>query len=168
VTFQGPFIATVDVSATVGVGLKLRNFPWSRDDPCYSTKTSSIISLPPVGPSSGVLAASRAAARDSAPPSTKPEMETSSTSRPVYRVQGIPGSCRRVPFVKSLAAALRTEPSSIRVHSFTATISSRGRDDVDSIFRPSTGGIADEILGKGVDSDNPATIRRRNRVPANR
>ncbi|KAF4334524.1 hypothetical protein FBEOM_11641 [Fusarium beomiforme] len=105
-TYQGPFQATVEVEATTALSLiKISNTPWSRDDPIQPILLRTF---------------DRAVSSLIAAPSPAPKLEcTSKTSGAVYRVQGIPVSCRRDQFIKALATALNIETSSIRVHSFT-------------------------------------------------
>ncbi|KAF9767122.1 hypothetical protein IL306_000365 [Fusarium sp. DS 682] len=137
VTYQGPFQATVEVEATTALSLiKISNTPWSRDDPMLfdgitpkgrplpGTELNEIDSqtladyIALASPSSSAL--STAVSSLMAAPSPSPKLEsTSKTSGAVYRVQGIPASCRRGQFIKALATALNIETSSIRVHSFT-------------------------------------------------
>src|SRR5947207_15696297 len=50
VTFSGPFKATVEVEATTGLGFKVRNTPWSRDDPLLFDGRTSKGRQPQLGP----------------------------------------------------------------------------------------------------------------------
>ncbi|CAM1509526.1 Fc.00g032650.m01.CDS01 [Cosmosporella sp. VM-42] len=142
VTHQGPFQATVEATATTALRLiKISNTPWSQDDPLlFDGFTHKGRPLPGTelnrldpqtlaeyialaSPSSSALsrASSTAVSSLMTAPSTTPEREsTPKSSGAVYRVRGIPASCRRGSFIRGLATALSIEPSSIRVHSLTA------------------------------------------------
>ncbi|OIW32574.1 hypothetical protein CONLIGDRAFT_699412 [Coniochaeta ligniaria NRRL 30616] len=141
VTFQGPFKAVVEATATTGLGLKLRNFPWSRDDPLLFDGVThkgkplqdsefnnfsdaaivEYISLasPSSESLSKVIRGPSSVPNDVAHP-TSSEVKNDSKSRAVFRVRGIPASCRRVDLVKGLTTSLRVQTNSLRVHSFTS------------------------------------------------
>jgi hypothetical protein len=136
VTHQGPFQATVEVEATTAFSLiKISNTPWSRDDPllfdCVTHKGRPLPGTELNGLDSQTLADYIALANPSSSalsavvsslmtaPSSSPKRESASTSSgALYRVRGIPASCLRGQFIRSLATALGLETSSIRVHSF--------------------------------------------------
>lgn len=142
VTFSGPFQAVVDIKATTGVGIKVRNFPWSQDDPVLfdgattkgrplhklqlddlkeSELTEYLLIANPssldVTVAGNVIDAAQANQHDQ----DEPPRTASASTKPnvVYRVRGIPLSYDEEFFIISLSQALDIERGSIQVRSFS-------------------------------------------------
>lgn len=139
VKYSGPFRAMVDVKATIGFGLTVRNLPWSQDDPLLfdgntpkgarpSSSDFSALKLPELlgyisDPmiSMDIPQANNENPTHSNTPSKKPIATGSADSMPrrVYRVRGIPFSWSRLSFIEAISASsLKVKADSVQVHSF--------------------------------------------------
>jgi protein SERAC1 len=140
VTYPGPFLAVVDVKATTGFGLKMRNPPWSRDDPLlfdgqtikgksppvsdfHTMNDEDIlryISDPDISSPGASLALSKSL--DNQNKTLKKSTATvkaGSASRKVYRVRGLPLFWSRPFFIGVVSASITVREDSVRVHSYT-------------------------------------------------
>jgi hypothetical protein len=120
VTFSGPFRAIVDVRATTAVGLKVRRFPWSPDDPVLFDGVTSTGALPKKG-DFAQLTTLELAGYVSRAASSHGGIMTTSSSTAVFRVRGIPFNCTEAALISSLSISLGVPEASIHLHSFAAS-----------------------------------------------
>jgi len=136
VAYHGLFRATVKVSATTGIGLKVRSFPWSRDDPLLfdgrtpkgkQFRVSEFWGLEEKDLVQHMRESSSASSSDSTlvaafddrlvmglPPARSPAKSTSA-----FRVRGIPSSLTLDSLVQSLVETLEVEAEAICIRCFT-------------------------------------------------
>ncbi|KAK0751417.1 hypothetical protein B0T18DRAFT_387548 [Schizothecium vesticola] len=136
VAHHGPFRATVKVSATTGVGLKVRSFPWSRDDPLlfdgrtpkgkqlrvsefWGLEEKDLVQHMRESSSASSSDSTLAAAFDDRLVMGLPPARPQAKSTSAFRVRGIPSSLTLDNFVQSLVEALEVEAETIRIHCFT-------------------------------------------------
>jgi protein SERAC1 len=139
VTFSGHFRAVVDIKATLGFGLKLRNFPWSRDDPILFDGNTPKGKSPPTSdfnaitdqelldyvsdPNISSLNTSLTPNESTSDQNKRSEQSTAAAktypaSRRVYRVRGLLPFWSLAISVKILSASIKVREDSVRVHSF--------------------------------------------------
>jgi len=128
-----PFKATVDVHATTAVGIKVRNLPWSRDDPLlFDGATSRGKALPSLDlstleaqilvkyiseakPLSLPAVVETVAPTDSSVLQSDVPTQKKSRSVVVYRVRGIPSSYSKATLVRVLSTALEGHEGLLRI-----------------------------------------------------
>jgi len=143
VRYSGLFSAVVDVKATTGFGLKMRNLLWSRDDPLlFNGGTSKgksspasdfhamndeeilgYISDPDISSPDASQALSKSL--DNQNKTLKQSTvaaKANSTSRKVYRVRGFPLFWSRTFFIGVVSASIAVREDSARVHSYTENL----------------------------------------------
>lgn len=139
VTYPGPFSAIVDVKATTGFGLKMRNLPWSRDDPLlFDGQTAKgksplasdframndeevlrYISDPDISSPDASQAPSKSLDNQNKKlKQSTAAAKADSASRKVYRVRGLPIFWTRPFFIGVVSASITVKEDSVRVHSF--------------------------------------------------
>lgn len=138
VTYSEPFSAVVDVKATIGFGLTVRNFPWSQDDPLlfdgstpkgtppptpdFSAITNQellrYLSDPNVSMSIPQTRGATISTRNIPLGESATTGNADSTPRKVYRVRGLPFSWSRCTFIQMLSDSMKITEDSVRVHSF--------------------------------------------------
>lgn len=138
VTFSGSFQATVDVKATTGLTLKVRNYPWSRDDPLLfdgvrtkgrppQTSEWTQLSEPELADyifnacsSLGTTLALDETIAVQDKKETQPNAkDVPSAFKTVFRVRGIPNFCNQALFKRSLSRATSIDEHSIHIRSFS-------------------------------------------------
>jgi hypothetical protein len=140
VTYPGPFSAVVDVKATTGFGLKMRNLPWSHDDSLLFNGRTPKGKSPPASdfhamngeeilgyisdPDISSPDASQALSKSLDNQNKTLKQSTGaamadSASRKVYRVRGLPLFWSRPFFIGVVSASITVREDSVRVHSYT-------------------------------------------------
>lgn len=133
-----PFQAVVDVRATIGLGLPVRSFPWSKDDPLLFDGTTPKGTPPPTldfntiseqdllsylsdpNLSMDIRQTPSPAPGHQNAPSNPPIAPKNVDSMPekVYRVRGLPFSWNEPVFMGILTTFMKIRQDSVRVHSF--------------------------------------------------
>ena len=139
VTYSEPFRAVVDVKATIGFGLTVRNFPWSQDDPLLFDGSTPKGTPPPTSDFSAITdqqllcylsdpnvsmsipqtRSTTISPRNISLGKSAATGDTDSRPRKVYRVRGLPFSWSRCTFIQMLSDSMKIREDSVRVHSFT-------------------------------------------------